>query len=363
MTQLIIGTNNFSDDNPTQTLYTLTFSPSPTPSLSPPVPHNFPSFQGPGWITAHEDHLYIADEATHGHIHVLSSALDLLSSTPCPANACHLAISGDSVSGNTITTANYHGDIHSFKLTTPSALTQTSQISQAELYKSTSPPPRRDREESSHPHCTQILFNKWLLVTDLGTSTLTSYPFPVPAPNAPPTSTLHLPGAGCRSFLALGNAIYVVNELHCTLAHCSLDQNTGTLTLNAQIPLLSAGEAPSRDHHRGAGGICEREGYLYVTTRQSTPGIVVVVDVAKFEVRNRVDCGGDIPRHLAVVGDRFLAVACQGTKTVVLMEIEGDGLTIMAVCEVMEQPPVFVGELSSTNTAAHTVWRSLDSQI
>jgi 6-phosphogluconolactonase (cycloisomerase 2 family) len=140
-------------------------------------------------------------------------------------------------------------------------------------------------------------------VADLGASTLSLH-----APPAAPVVHSSA-GGGCRSFVVAGDGVYVLNELHCTVSALSLPG----LSLLSTVSLLAPGEAPSRGHHLGGGGILLAGGRLYCTTRQTSPGKVHVLSVDPLEKVSEVGSGGDIPRHLSASADgRVLFVANQG---------------------------------------------------
>ncbi|GMH69895.1 hypothetical protein TL16_g05272 [Triparma laevis f. inornata] len=304
-------------------------------------------FGNPGWMVFSGDgSLIVGDESAPGRILTLDPTTFqpikdpvVVGDHPCHVIAHEHLVISSSYTGGTV-------NITNTKTNTTTIIDHSAIYAEVWSKFKPSTTDHQDRQESSHPHqCIMIKGTTFLLVSDLGSSTITTYDiapllstsvsFSSSAPiNLTPLSTLIPstgPTSGCRHSLFLGTEdVYTVNELNDTITHSKLSLSSGELTEVSTINLL-AEDLITRGHHGGAGGICSNNAndLIYVTVRHTSPGGVVTFKRDESRgVLERVsvtESGGDVPRFIGnIKSDIFICNQAGGGKVVKLGLGEGE---------------------------------------
>jgi 6-phosphogluconolactonase len=184
--------------------------------------------------------------------------------------------------------------------------------------------PRADRQGAPHVHCIVASpDNRFALVTDLGTDTVSSYRIdPAGGGLLPPDiAPLRLaPSSGPRhlAFAPSHDSVYVVNELDNTLCHLHYARDTGALTLQQTIEGLPEDSPPS---YAADLAISNDGRFLYASFR-GADGIGVYAlanDGAIGACVGLFPSGGRTPRSFTLSpSNRFLLAANQDSDSLVV---------------------------------------------
>ena len=343
---LVVGTNAFNPSAPTNCLYAGPFD---------IARGRFGQFSrvecsgNPGFLCRAAEHLYAADESQEGNVRLVEHRRDgsiFVSPTSFPTGdmSCHVSYGEIKLNGLCciVSTCNYTSGtvrVHRVVKDKKHELENLFDIDHnASLYGAMRiAEDLHDRQESAHPHCSFVVEGRYLVVVDLGCSCVASYDLlgkhGVPRQCPEPTSVFSPgPSHGCRHAIVVDGDMYIVNECTASLTHCKFA--AGEFTLIETLSLLEEGEEPTRQHHRGAGGIAvdEKGCYIYVTLRHSTPGKLVALargEGGRVKVKKRVDCGGDVPRAITTVDEHVYVanrdnVCCfSGNGNLELLDVKG----------------------------------------
>jgi 6-phosphogluconolactonase len=204
--------------------------------------------------------------------------------------------------------------------------------------------PNRQRQEGPHAH--SIIFDpgeKFVLAADLGIDKIMIYRLDAAVgkliPHKPPFLSVH-PGAGPRHMVFHPNRqfFYVANEVDNTVTACAWDGEKGILEAFQTVPTLPAGftgEDTVADIHLDAAGEA-----LYVSNRGHDSLAVFKVDAAsgRLALAGHVATGGRWPRNFALApGGKFLYVANEHTNSVVTFRLGVDGMPA-ATWQALEVP-------------------------
>ncbi|HET8591463.1 MAG TPA: beta-propeller fold lactonase family protein [Nakamurella sp.] len=180
--------------------------------------------------------------------------------------------------------------------------------------------PRSDRQEGPHVHQAVPTADGHVLVTDLGTDTVTVYRIdagdgPAASPSVRPVQTVAMPpGSGPRHItLAAGGSVgYVSGELDGTVT--VIRRDAGGWAAGEQLPCSEIGG--SQPSHLQ---LVDGDRWLLVANRG--PDTLAVLDVAAgLTIRQEVSTGR-WPRHFVPAGDRVL-LACQQGNAVDLLALD-----------------------------------------
>lgn len=226
-------------------------------------------------------------------------------------------------------------------------------------------PELHDRQEGPHAHC--IIphpSNRWVVVCDLGLSTVFVYEFDatkgslVGAADDPRHLSLD-DDAGPRHCCwdATGTTLFINNELNCTVTAASFDVNTGNLTADegSTVFVLRAGvDTPDRSHHRGGSEICIHPNgrFVYAGCRSPSPGILAILEVekgsandesstpaTKLKLLGHESTRGEVPRNFKLLrGGNWLVVGNQETKTVVCYRVDKESGRLSFASEISTDP-------------------------
>jgi 6-phosphogluconolactonase len=187
--------------------------------------------------------------------------------------------------------------------------------------------PDPDRQDGPHVHCTlPTPDGRYVLVTDLGADTVTSYPFDA-ATGALDQRAAHVaatvPGAGPRH-LALEPAsglLYVSCELNSTVATYVLEQ--GRLRwLRARPATVRAPAGPNFPSELLLG---QAGRTVYLGNRGADVISAFAAEPAGLRALGDVPAGGSYPRHIALAG-HHLYIANQHSNTISILALRPDGI-------------------------------------
>lgn len=223
--------------------------------------------------------------------------------------------------------------------------------------------PFRDRQEAPHPHGVFLdPSGNFLLCADLGTDTLRVFGVAAdPAGTLTKLASLAIPpGSGPRHLLFSvkpdGTLLYLVNELTNELAVYTLSYPSPTelaIELRQSTSVLPPSQAPHGKSWTAAElAFLPHSSKVIVSNRSPGPGLegpsdhLVVFDLDDHGLiagaAKEVDVGGRGLRHFEISPDgRFVAVACEKTNEVVMLEVEvGGELSEVARVTGVAQPTV-----------------------
>lgn len=308
----------------------------------------------PSFIAAHPDLplIYAVTEERDARLACIDvsdpqrpQVLDLIATGG--ADACHALLARDSL---TLYVSHYSsGDIAVVPLSADGRLAAGAP---AQILSHAGSGPDRSRQTSPHAHAAAFApGDAVLLVIDLGTDELRRYEILADGRLRPDGIAATLPaGTGPRHVAMRGDLIYVVGELDHTLSTLRWDaasrsasllhtavttavpQRTGDTIYDAHVELVS--------------------GVALVSVRGCD--VISVFDLGEDGVptlRASIDCGGQWPRHFAVVGER-LVVANERSNTVSVFDL-ADVLAVDAADDLAE--PVMLPHVDAAVTGAACV--------
>lgn len=184
--------------------------------------------------------------------------------------------------------------------------------------------PRVDRQRVPHAHCVAASpDNRFALVSDLGTDTVSSYRIDANGAGLlpPEIEPLRLaPGSGPRhlAFNPLRDCVYAVNELTNTIWHLDYTTATGKLSVQQTVDGLPADSVAS---HAADLAISTDARFLYVSFRGADCIGVYALDNdgTIIERCGLYPAGGRTPRSFSLSpSNRFLLVASQDSDNLVV---------------------------------------------
>lgn len=235
------------------------------------------------------------------------------------AGPCHLAIDQ---TRRVLVAANYH---EGFVVTLP--IRSDGTLGAPAITRHTGRSVHPTRQEKPHVHSVTLSpDNRHVLVADLGTDRVISYPLHADGTlGAAVASAASSPGAGPRHavFGKDGRQLHVVNELDNTITSHAYEAATGKLTALGTVPTLPAEftgastAAEIRLHPSGR--------YVYASNRGHDSIAVFEVDSATGTLRPRqvVPSGGRTPRNFALSPDgRWLVCGHQDTPLLTVFRVD-----------------------------------------
>ncbi|MDA8298013.1 MAG: lactonase family protein [Actinomycetota bacterium] len=235
------------------------------------------------------------------------------------AGACHVCVDDASRFLFTAHYASGHLSVH--RLTASGAIAE-----RCDLVLPEGAGPNAERQEHAHAHfCWPIPGTDLVMLVDLGTDTLWSYRVDADTGRLELVAANQAPsGSGPRHLRPFGiGALLVTGELDSTLMAFQFDRTAGTARLVEALPAsvrAGAGDnAPSELALSRDGRFC------YVANRGPDTVAVFSLEGGSPARVGEVPCGGEIPRHLAVIGD-FLYVANQESGSVAVFALGDDGI-------------------------------------
>lgn len=216
-------------------------------------------------------------------------------------NPCHLA-----ATAQWLYAANYgSGQVDVFPLDAEGRI--------GELHQSLTSQGRGPRPEQDGPHAHSTLaFGDTAISADLGTDRVNVYRW-VQGQLALESSLELPPGTGPRDFAVSPTAgkIYLIGELGGSIF---------TLGGGRSLQVIKAGRSGAAPGDHAAGLAVDVTGrFLYTAMRGSNR--IVAIDAATLEPIADLPSGGDVPRHLCVVGN-LLLVANQSSGTIAAFQLD-----------------------------------------
>lgn len=261
----------------------------------------------PSWLSRRGSTLYAADEA-QGRVtafRIGNENLDPIGSVPTSGPyPCHLAIIGD-----TLVVSNYgDGSIDRIPLNDDGSLGRPLEPL---LARGSGP---RPQQEGPHAHSTLSVASGVTLSADLGTDEVHVHEGDVRSLRR--TRSIRLPpGTGPRDLVALGDRIFLLAEFGSRVFELSVDGALVDAVLTSTPLVTDPDEAD-----QAAGLVAGPDGrFLYAGLRGSNR--IAVVDAQTLSPIGSVSCGGDWPRHLAIV-DGTLFVSNQRSNSVAVFTID-----------------------------------------
>ncbi|WP_250467718.1 lactonase family protein [Caballeronia sp. GAFFF2] len=184
--------------------------------------------------------------------------------------------------------------------------------------------PRADRQGVPHAHCIAVApDNRFALVTDLGTDTVSTYRIDADGDGLLPPLAQPLrcvPGSGPRhlAFHPALDRVYVVNELNNTLDVLAYEPANGTLQIVQTVDGLPASCAVS---HAADLAVSNDGRFLYASFRgEDCIGVYALADDGAIgERRGIYESRGKTPRSFALSpSNRFLLAANQDSDDLVV---------------------------------------------
>ena len=235
------------------------------------------------------------------------------------AGACHVSVDDAS---RFLFTAHYSsGHLSVHRLTATGAIGE-----HCDLVLPEGSGPNAERQEHAHAHfCWPVPDSALVVLVDLGTDTLWSYRVDAGTGRLGLVAANKAPaGSGPRHLRPVGqDRLLVTGELDSTLMQFDFDRLAGTARFAGAVP--ASERAGAGDNAPSELAVSENGRFCYVANRG--PDTVAVFSLADASPRRvaEIDCGGAVPRHLAVIGD-FLYVANQDSGNVAVFALGDDGI-------------------------------------
>ncbi len=237
---------------------------------------------------------------------------------------CHVSVDA---TGRVLFVANYgSGSVKSFLLETNGAIGEGGYCVQQ-----TGHGVNTNRQSSPHAHCICAdPANRFALVCDLGTDTVTVYPFDTKTANLAAWNFARFyvpPGSGARhlAFSCDAKFVYVINEMGCTISQFAWDPARGRLDSIATIAALPP-DVTVQNNLTAAEILVHPTGkFVYATVRGHDSVSVFTADArsGRLTFVQNIPCGGQVPRGLGIdPTGRWLIVANQSSDRVVEFAID-----------------------------------------
>lgn len=253
------------------------------------------------------------------------------------AHPCYISMNA---AGTVVVVANYSGgSVSVFRLDAEGKLTPAVQHIQR-----SGSSVNAGRQQSPHAH--SAIFSsdeKFVLVGDLGTDEVVSYPFresrgqPLITRRAKSYSAK--PGSGPRhlAFHPGGRTVYLMEEMSGTVT--ALRYRRGTLTPLQTIQSDNVSKSPgSADIH------VSRDGRLVYGSNRADANNISVFSVGKngnLQLVGQQGSGGNTPRNFALSpGGRYLLAANQNSNNIVVFSIDEAGMPLPTGVELNLKSPV-----------------------
>ncbi len=274
---------------------------------------------GPSFLALHPTgrYLYATNERPDGA--VTAFRLDerglphALNSQPTGgADPCHLSVDP---TGRYLVTANYtSGSVAVHPIGPDGALAERS-----DLVTHHGSGPVSDRQEGAH--CHQARFDpsgQTLLVNDLGTDRIHTYRLSDGALSEVTVTGL-APGTGPRHLVFTGTQVRLAAELSSTVSTFDFASDTAELTLRQR---LDASSRRSGVANFPSEIVTSADGtWVYVANRGENSVSVLRTGADGLTPVGEVDCAGDWPRHLLILG-AYLYVANQNSSGIAVFHLD-----------------------------------------
>lgn len=271
----------------------------------------------PSFLAIHPsaDRLYAVSEQDRGRVlsTVVSADCSLgpLRSVPTAGSGpCHIRVHPQ---GQWLYAANYgDGTLSAIELT------EAGDVSEHVLtFRHAGSGPNADRQDGPHAHSTRLTpEGHYLMVADLGTDEIRSYPLDGGRPEPDPVLTGLPPGSGPRHFAGRGAHLYISAELSGEVLVVDFDEHSGKGELVQRLPGATL-PGRSEDAHY-LSHILYSRGVVLVASRGSD-------SISTFTVHDdgaRLEPAGEIhtaawPRHMALAGSNLIVAGERADRVVV----------------------------------------------
>lgn len=225
------------------------------------------------------------------------------------AGACHVALHP---SGRYVVTAHYDsGHVAVNRIREDGSIGEQSDLVVGE---GSGPDPRR--QDHAHAHfCWPTPDGRFIVVVDLGTDSLRTYPFDVETGHLGLAVNGQAPlGAGPRHLVKHPDGyLLVTGELDSSLMTFSFDTSSGKARFVASVPASEMASGAANAPSELALGPLDR--YCYVANRGPNSISVFLLQDGNARFAGEVPSGGLWPRHIKII-DEYLYVANQESDTV-----------------------------------------------
>lgn len=237
---------------------------------------------------------------------------------------CHLALHPD---GSTLFVANYvSGTVGVFAVDAEGRVTGAEP---AQVIQHSGSGPRADRQEGPHAH--QVVVSpsgRWVLAVDLGTDSVYVYEYAAGRLSAHGAVTLP-GGSGPRhlAFHSSGRHFYLLNEVSCTVAVVSWDEDAGAGEVLAEVPSRAEADREKIDQAWCAAiRVSADDRFVYASNRIDDTIAVfsVTADGAGLATVEVVPAGGAWPRDIVLSPDgTLLFSANQHSDSITVFRVDG----------------------------------------
>lgn len=172
----------------------------------------------------------------------------------------------------------------------------------------------QNRQDAPHTHYCGVLEDKYLIVTDLGIDTISVYDLDLNL-----ISQANVPlGYGVRHLVTAkeGKTIYSVNELVPSVSIFDFCQGEIVYkkTVNLEFENKKATGCAIRLSNNGE--------YLYLSLREENCIVVLKIDKTELNVVQKFSCGGESPRDIQIIEDKYLISCNEKSDNIVLFGLK-----------------------------------------
>ena len=212
--------------------------------------------------------------------------------------------------------------------------------------------PRSPFQDTAHPHCARVSAdNRFVLVTDLGTDAIMSYPFDASTGElgSVSSSCAMPPGSGPRHlvFSPDGRTAFISNEMNSTVAALDYEPRGGQLSVRQILSTLPTGF--SGDNYPADLHLARDAGFLYISNRGHDSIARFSVNGPLLHAAGHSPTFGAWPRSFAISpSDKYLVVANQRSNSLVTLAIDArDQAGLRKVATFSVAHPLFVAFVSA----------------
>ena len=369
-----VGTDFGDAKSPAQEILRISLEPTTGHLCLAGPPISTKPLQNPGWISRYNNRnndlncVYVAlenspgqlqaysvvskEEEEEGFLFPLGKAVSSVGNDPC-----YCQLDG---TGKWLLAANYStGSVCVVPVLPDGSLGNATDSKQHHSHSSI-PNELKDRQEGPHAHC--IIphpSNQWVVVCDLGLSTVFVYAFDDNRGSligaADDLRHLRLPAnAGPRHCCwdKTGTTLYIHNELTCTVTAACFDILTGVLTESTTTSVLPLKDMPDRSHHRGGSdiGLHPNGRFLYAGCRSTSPsGMIAILEIStptSLKVIGHESTRGQVPRNFKLLQGQngngedchWLVMGNQESKTVVSYKVDPESGVLTFCSQICTDP-------------------------
>ncbi|MDP9051602.1 MAG: lactonase family protein [Acidobacteriota bacterium] len=327
-------------------IYMSRFNPA-TGQLTPPMlaaASLRPAYMALSPVSAGHRRVYVTNEAGDASATVSSYLMDPANGALHPINQVTAVTAGPcyvsvDATGETVFIANYAGSsIASYRVLPNGGLSEPVEKIDYKSPKFGKRGPAAARQDAPHPHSVHLSpDNRFLLVNDLGSDTITVFPVqPGAKLGTPAVFTNDRAGCGPRhiAFHPNGRWLYSINEIDSTIdlfhwsATSSRTDPQGVLINTGHFVKTVAPDFPAAKNTAAEVAVSRDGNFLYASNRGEDSLVVFAVspDDGKLTLLQRISCGGKTPRHFTLSPDsnsQWILCGNQDSATVTVFRRDG----------------------------------------